>query len=172
MRLSEWRDNAPRKDSMSPKVLGVIDMVLDLFGADPDPECWVAWGDDPGVRYPVLIPSAAGLLVINVRVNVPGEGPRATAKLVRWGRVQLGEFAIEIQGGHRLVNFQVEHTLMRGADEDADVLAAFVRTIYEAIDGPTWAAPVTGTPAPPPSAMKRRRAKSVLQLPAPRESEG
>ena len=50
----------------------------------------------------------AGLVQVNVRVNVPGEGPRTTGKLVRWHRVQVGELSVEIQGGHRLLTFQVE----------------------------------------------------------------
>jgi hypothetical protein len=156
---------------MGPKVLAVIDTALDLFGADPDPDCWVAWGDDPGVRYQVMIPSPAGLQLINVRVHVPGEGPRAAAKLVRWNRLQMGEYGIEIQGGHRMVNVQIEHTILRGRDEEADGLARFVRLIYEAMDGPAWEVGAAPS-APTASAVRRRRGKAILQLPAPKESEG
>ena len=57
----------------------------------------------PGVRYVVLAPTDAGLLQVLVRVNVPGEGPRASAKVIRWNRVQLGELALEMVSGHRLL---------------------------------------------------------------------
>ena len=110
MRWSGWRAKAPFKDSIAPKVLAVVDAALTGLGADPDPECWVVWGDDPSSRYTLLVPTASGLVLVNVRVAVPGEGPRASGKVVRWQRVQLGELAVEIQGGHRLVTFQVEVT--------------------------------------------------------------
>ena len=47
MRLSEWRTRAPHKDSMTPKVIAVIEPVLHRLGAEADPSCWVVWGDDP-----------------------------------------------------------------------------------------------------------------------------
>jgi hypothetical protein len=171
MRLSDWRDAAPRKESMSLKVLSVIDTALDLFGADPDPECWVVWGDDPNVRYSILIPMAFGLLNIAVRVNVPGEGPRAQGKLVRWHKVSTGEFAIEIQGGHRMVNWQLEGHVMRGSDETADSMALFVRSVYDAIDGPAYVTSVPGAADGAGAAPARRRGKTVLRLPAPRGPE-
>ena len=135
MRLRDWRDGAPRKDSMGPKVLSVVDAALDMLGAEPNPDCWVAWGDDPAVRYTMLVPIPAGLLNVNVRVNVPGEGPRAQGKLVRWNRVQSGELSVEVQGGHRLINFQIDNNVLHGKDESADVLSEFVLVVYDAIDG-------------------------------------
>ena len=135
MRLREWRDVAPRKECMGPKVLSVIDEAIALLGAEPNPDCWVAWGDDPTVRYTVLAPIDAGLLAINVRVNVPGEGPRAQGKLVRWNRVQTGELAVEIQGGHRLLNFQIEGLVLRGSDAEAEILSEFVLIVYDGMDG-------------------------------------
>ncbi len=108
MRLSEWRTHAPIKDSVSPKVMAVVESAIETLGAQPDPDCWIVWGDDPAVRYLVFVPIAAGLIQLNVRVMVPGEGPRAAGKVVRWNRVQLGELAVEIQAGHRLVTFQAE----------------------------------------------------------------
>jgi hypothetical protein len=135
MRLSEWRSRAPSKDAMSAKVLPVIEDALAVMAADPDPECWVAWGDDPQVRYTVLVPTGSGLLQISVRVNVPGSGPRASGKLVRWSRVQVGELGIEIHSGHRLVSFQIETLVLQGADALADAIGAFAHTIFAAIDG-------------------------------------
>jgi hypothetical protein len=141
MRLSEWRVKAPFKDSTSPKVLAVVEQAIVPLGADPDPECWIAWGDDPAARYLIYVPTPSGLIQANVRVAVPGEGPRASAKVLRWNRIQLGELAIEIQGGHRLVTFQVENQVLNGADAFADAIAAFAQTLFAAVDGRTLAPP-------------------------------
>ena len=53
MRLSGWVEIAPRPESVTPKVLGVVEPMLVMLGCEPDPPCWVAWGDDPGARYTV-----------------------------------------------------------------------------------------------------------------------
>lgn len=137
MRLSEWRGRSPHKDAMTPKVMAVIDPVLAMLGADADPETWIAFGDDPGVRYLVLVPTLLGLGEVHVRVNVPQEGPRASGKLVRWNRVQIGELSVEMAGGHRILSFQVENQVLRGSDEEADEIAAFARALIAAIDGRT-----------------------------------
>ena len=128
---------------MAEKVLAPARDALALLGAERDPECWIVWGDDPQVRWTLLVPSAAGLVQVNVRVNVPGEGPRAAGKLIRWHRVQIGELSVEIQGGHRLLTFQVESILLHGADAEADAVAAFVEGLFAAMDGrsPTAKAP-------------------------------
>jgi len=135
MRFSEWRDRAPMRDSVGPKVIPVVEAALATLGAERDPECWVAWGDDPAVRYLILAPTPSGLAQLNVRVNVPGEGPRAGGKIVRWARVQLGELGVEIQGGHRLVTFQVDTLVLNGVDEAADRVAAFAQGLFAAVDG-------------------------------------
>jgi hypothetical protein len=114
----------------------------------------VAWGDDPAARYLVLAPTPSGLVQLNVRVNVPGEGPRAGGKIVRWARVQLGELGVEIQGGHRLVTFQVDTLVLNGVDEAADRVAAFAQALFAAIDGrpsASAAGPKRSTPAPRPA---------------------
>lgn len=147
MQFSEWRAKAPNKDAASPKVVAVIEQALVALGADRDPECWVAWGDDPGIRYLVLVPTPAGMLQISVRVMVPGEGPRAAGKVVRWARLQLGELAVEIQGGHRLVTFQVENLVLTGADAVADGISVFAQALFAAVDG-------RGLPPPKPSARR------------------
>jgi hypothetical protein len=134
MRLSEWSDAAPRQNAMTPKVTATIQSALELLGAEPDPECWVAWGEDPTVRYLIFVVTAAGILQVNVRVNVPGEGPRASGKLVRWNRIQIGELAVEIQGGHRLLNFQLEGVLLRGQDDSADDVGEFAQAVFFAMD--------------------------------------
>ena len=61
MRLSDWRSRSPHREAMGPKVLAAVEPVLAALGAEPDPRCWVAWGDDPAVRYLVLVPTPAGL---------------------------------------------------------------------------------------------------------------
>jgi hypothetical protein len=168
VRLSEWRGRSPHKDSMTPKVMAVIEPVVVTLGADPDPDAWIVWGDDPGVRYLVLIPTVLGLAEIHVRVNVPQEGPRASGKLVRWDRVQIGELAIEMAGGHRILSFQVESQVLRGSDDAADEIAAFARSLIAAIDGRT---PPEADRAP--GGRRPRVASSdaaVPQLPAPREA--
>src|SRR6266566_8025641 len=137
MRLSEWRSRAPAKDAGGPKVAAVVDPVLEALGAGPDPPCWVAWGEDPSIRYTILVPTEPGLITSFIRVNVPGEGPRATSKMVRWSRVSIGELAVETQAGHRLLSFQVEQQVLRGADVEADRVAAFALRVIAAIDGRT-----------------------------------
>jgi hypothetical protein len=146
MRLSEWRKRAPSRDSVSPKVQAVVDPALGMLGAPGDPDCWVVWGDDPGVRYMILAPTQSGLIQLNVRVNVAGEGPRASGKVVRWNRVQLGELGLEMQGGHRLISFQVETQVLNGADATADAIAGFAQVLFAAVDG----RPAPATPGTPP----------------------
>ena len=140
---------------MADKVLAPVRDALELLGSERDPEAWIVWGDDPGARWTLLVPSAAGLLQVNVRVNVPGEGPRAAGKLIRWHRVQIGELGVEIQGGHRLLTFQVESILLHGADAEADAVSAFVERLFAAMD--RRAVPAT--------------APDVIALAGPRTSE-
>jgi hypothetical protein len=149
MRLSEWRASSPSKEAGGSKVSAVVDPVIRALGADQDPECWVAWGDEPAVRYTIFLPTAAGLIASFVRVNVPGEGPRASAKLIRWSRVQLGELAVETTADHRLLSFQVEQQVLKGADQKADRIARFALELMAAVDGRVL---------PPESAAKRRSA--------------
>ena len=135
MRLSAWRAAAPRKEAVTAKVAAVVDPVLAAFGVEPDPHCWVAWGDEPSMRYSILVPTDPGLINCFVRVNVSGEGPRATTKLVRWNRVAIGELAVDAQAGHRLLTFQIEGQVLRGVDGEADRVAAFALRVIAAIDG-------------------------------------
>jgi hypothetical protein len=159
MRWSAWRAKAPFKDAVSPNVLTVVDAAMAVLGADADPECWVVWGDDPSSRYSVLAPTPSGLVQVYVRVSVPGEGPRAGGKLIRWQRIQLGELGTEIQGGHRLVTFQVESHVLSGADAVADAIGDFAQILFAAADGRPVPPPATGrkpTTAKTPSATRSR----------------
>ena len=153
MRLSHWRASAPSKDAAGPKVVAVVDPLLAALGAEQDPHSWVVWGEEPGIKHTILVPTDAGLVSCYVRVNVSGEGPRASAKLVRWNRVQIGELAMETSGSHRLLSCQIEGHVIQAADEAADRVAAFALEIFAAMDG-------RPRPEPPPAAPRRRSAGS------------
>jgi hypothetical protein len=148
VRLSAWRTAAPQKAAATAKVAAVVDPVLSALGAEPDPHCWVVWGEEPAVRYSILVPTDAGLIHAFVRVNIAAEGPRTTTKLVRWNRVSIGELSLETQSGHRLLSFQVEGQVLRGVDREADQAAAFALRIIAAIDG---------RPLPPAEDSRTRR---------------
>jgi len=152
MRLSEWAAAAPNRDAASQRVLDVVRPVLAALGAEEDPHAWVLWGEDPAVRYLLLALSPVGLVVCHVRVSVPGEGPRASAKLVRWGRVQVGELDVEAGGGHVLVGVQVEQQVLRAMDAEVDRVSGFVMAVLAAIDG---------RPVPDPDALVGRVAGAV-----------
>jgi hypothetical protein len=147
MRLSDWRAASPSREAAGQKVSALVDPILVALGAPPDPVAWVLWGEEPTVRYTIFVPSPAGLISCYVRVNVVGEGPRAAAKLTRWSRVQIGELAIETQSGHRLLTFQVEQQVLRGADEEADRIGEFAVALFAAIDGRPTPEPAAGRSA-------------------------
>jgi hypothetical protein len=154
MRLSEWGAMAPIPAAAGPNVLAVAEATLATLGATPDPHCWVAWGEDPGVRWVLLAATPAGLVTVHVRVIVLLEGPRAAGKLIRWPRVQLGDVQVEVQGVHRIISATVEGVILRGVDAEADAVGAFLQGVFAAIDGrpsPVPPAPSTAAPAPPPS---------------------
>jgi len=134
MRLSEWRKTAPNKEALSGKVMAMLRPVLEDLGAGSDAECWVAWGDDPETRYFVLAPTDAGLISVAVRLTGV-DGPRATAKLIRWTKVSVSELSLESSGGHRLVAVQVESLVLKGIDDEADRICEFVRGLIAGIDG-------------------------------------
>ena len=148
MRLSAWQAAAPVSDAVSAKVSAVLDTVLATLGAAADPHAWIVWGDEPAARYTVMVPTDVGLISVHVRVNVPGEGPRAAAKLIRWPKLQVGELAIDVHTGHRVLNFQVDGQVLNGADAMADHIAKFALVLIAAIDGRPWPSlEVPGDPA-------------------------
>ena len=166
MRLSEWRTRAPHKDSMAPKVLAVIEPVLTSLGAEADPSAWIVWGEDPGVRYVVLAPTDAGLLQVLVRVNVPGEGPRASAKVIRWTRIQVGELGLEMVSGRRMLGFQVENHILRGTDGEGDALASFALELFARIDGRPFTPPAAKRGRSAAGARSTAAAKAGVRKPA------
>ncbi len=135
MRLSGWRLKAPNKDGINPKVLETVGTILTGLGAEADPHGWLTWGDDTGGRWSLMAPCPAGLAIVNVRAGSPQEGPRASGRLVRWPKVQIGELAVETERGHRLVMFQVEGQPIRGADDGADEVAGFAALVLAGVDG-------------------------------------
>jgi|SRR5450759_2764924 hypothetical protein len=135
MRLSHWRATAPNPESLGATVESAVVAVLTSLGAEPDPDCWILWGDDPTVRWFLMAPTRAGLLEVNVRVNVTQEGPRAAGKLVRWSRVQIGDFQVEAPSGHRLLSFQIESHVLHAVDAECEAMAAFIQGIFAAVDG-------------------------------------
>jgi hypothetical protein len=150
VRLSEWRATAPAREAVAAKVIAVVEPVLATLGSEKDPECWVAWGDEPNVRWVILAPTDAGLVTLTVRVNIPQEGPRAGGKLIRWSRVQLGELTVEMQAGHRLTSANLEGVVLRGVDVDADRIGAFLQVVFAAMDG----RPAPARPGPAPRARR------------------
>jgi hypothetical protein len=135
MRLSGWRAKAPGKDGLNQKVLDSVGSILASLGTDADPHCWISWGDETGSRWTLMAPCAAGLAAVNVRAGGAGEGSRASGRLIRWSKVQVGELAAETERGHRLVMFQVEGQPIRGTDDDADHVAAFAGLTLAGLEG-------------------------------------
>jgi hypothetical protein len=170
MLLSEWRKTAPNRESMSNKVFAALKPVLADLGADGDPSSWVLWGDDPEFRYSVLVPTPAGLIVAAVRLGGGPEGIRVTGKLVRWGKLAVGELSVESAGGHRIVATQVEGLVLKGTDEEADQICGFVRGLLAGIDGRAESqvgAPVYIAAAPPAMAPYAVPTVRVGAVPAP-----
>ena len=160
MQLGEWRKTAPNRESMSNAVLSVLRPVLSDLGADTDPECWVQWGEDPEVRYQVMVPTRAGLISTAVRVNTGTDGPRAAGKLIRWARLQLSELSLESAGGHRIVAVQVEGQVLKGTDAEADRICEFVRGLIAAVDGRDWQFSWAGATSQVEPALTQRAAVS------------
>jgi hypothetical protein len=163
MRLSEWRVTARGHRVMTARVAAAYEPALAVLGAPADPVAFVAWGDDPDTRYTIMAASDGGLIIVNVRVNVPQEGPRAAGKLVRWSRVQTGELAVEAHHGHRYLTAQVEGYILQGVDDSADQIGAWVAHVFARIDGrvsdgaAATTARRTRTPKPGASSRASRR---------------
>lgn len=161
MRLSEWRAQPPVRDALGPKIMAVVSPVLGVFGVEDDPHAWVQWGDDPASKYSILVPIPGGLVVVAIRANLAGSGPRATAKVVRWSRLQMGELAVETEGPHRMISFQIESFVLRGPDETADAIGRFALVLLAAVEGRPW---------PPFDAPGRRRTSA--RAGAPKRAQG
>jgi hypothetical protein len=137
MRLSEWRAKAPVREALGTRTMAVVTPVLGVTGVEDDPHAWVQWGDDPGTKYTIFVPITSGLVIVSVR-NLGETGYRAAAKTVRWPRVQLGDLSVETEGPHRMVSFQLESMVIRGADDTADSIGRFALVVYAAIQGQPW----------------------------------
>jgi hypothetical protein len=164
MRWSEWRLRPPVKEAAAPRVVAAVGAVLGTLGADPDGECWVVWGNDAMIKWSMFMPMPAGLVALSVR-PASQDGPRVSGKVVRWARVQVGEFSVEYQAGHRVVGVSVEGVVLQGADVEADAIGAFLNGLYASIDGRA---------APPPIARdvsSRRAGRGKGARPALPETE-
>lgn len=153
MRLSEWRAKAPVRDALGPRIMAVVGPVLGVLAVEDDPHAWVLWGDDPASRFTIYVPTPPGLVAVSVRTTVvgpTGATPRASAKMIRWSRLQVGELDVETEGAHRMTGFQIESTVLRGADDAADAVGRFALVVLAAIEGRPWPAfdaPVRRRPA-------------------------
>ena len=181
MRLSDWRATPQGQKVMTDKVVAAYGPAMAVLGSGPDPISHVVWGDDPDRRYLILAAGEAGLVIVNVRVNVPQEGPRAAAKLVRWSRVQVGELSVEAHHGHRHVTSQIESTVLQGTDEDADEIGAFVAHVLARIDGratkvsgalsPAEADPASAAEEDGPDDQNRRSVSSLVPIELPASTD-
>jgi hypothetical protein len=174
MRLSDWQASLRGQKLMTGKVAVAFEPALALLGAGLDSDAYVAWGDDPEVHYSMLVIGDAGLIIVVVRVNVPLEGPRASAKVVRWGRVAIGELAVEVQRGHRQATAQIESYILKGVDDEADRIGAFVGHILMRIDGRIGTTPPRqGTRQPKEKQNVRSDSALVpIELPASSSEDG
>jgi hypothetical protein len=157
---------------MSSGVLAVLKPVLADLGAEDDPECWVAWGEDPDLRYPVMVGTLSGLVFVTVRANGGEEGPRATGKLIHWSRMQLSELSVEAAGGHRLVAVQVEGQVLKGVDEQADMICEFVLGLIAGIDGRTATPVFAVVPGMPVYAAPAQAAVASTAAPKAAKAKG
>jgi len=135
MRLSGWRTRAPGRGGIDQKVIDPVGAILSALGADPDAHSWVTFGDESGSRWTLMAPCPAGLAAVNVRPGGAGEGSRASGRLIRWSKVQVGELAAETERGHRVVMFQLEGQPIRGVDDSAEEVAAFAALVLAGVEG-------------------------------------
>ncbi len=185
MRLEEWKGIAPSPGCLSKDVLDILTPVLVALGAEPDPECWVLWGDDFEVRYSLLAPTPAGLVVAAIRLASSMEGPRVSGKLVRWSKLTVGEMSLESSGGRRIVAVQVENLVLKGTDEEADRICRFCVGLLAGIDGRAYvlapavsvatapvAVPAAAAPEAPAAAPATSTKGPVKALPSPLDRAG
>ena len=130
MRLSDWMAAAPSSQATHDRVAAAYRPALRALGVADDSLAYVVWGDEPEVRFMILAATDAGLATVNVRVNVPGEGPRAAGRLVRWSRVQVGELQVEAHHGRRYVSAQLEGMVLQGVDDAADEVGAWMAEVF------------------------------------------
>jgi hypothetical protein len=172
MRLSDWQATLRGQKLMTGKVALAFEPALALLGEGMESDGYVAWGDDPDVHYSILVVGEAGLIIVVVRVNVPQEGPRASAKVIRWGRVSIGELAVDVQRGRRQATAQIESYILKGVDEDADLIGAFIGAVLTRIDGRVPAQRSKGGAASRKPNVRSDSALVSIELPAGSTEEG
>ena len=139
MRVNDWRATPEGGRHLTDRLVALIDPVAHALGAESDTACHVVWGDQPDARFQVLLATDAGLAILNVRVNVPQEGPRVSGRLVRWGRVQAGEVTIEAHSGHAQVSAQFEGQVLQGLDAAGERIAEWMIEVYRRVERGTGA---------------------------------
>ncbi len=139
MRFDDWRATPEGERHLTERLVALIDPVSRVLGVGTETACHVVWGDQPPARFQVLLATEAGLAVLNVRVNVPQEGPRISGRLVRWGRVQAGEVTIEAHSGHAQVSAQFEGQVLQGLDTAGERIAEWMIEVYRRVERATGA---------------------------------
>ncbi len=89
------------------------------------------------MKYSILASSLGGLIAVAVRPIGGEEGPRATGKLVRWSKLSISELSVEASGGHRMVAVQVDSHVLKGFDDNADLICEFVRGLIAGVENRT-----------------------------------
>ena len=182
MRLSEWRAASPSKEAGGAKVAATVDPVLRSLGAEHGSGLLGRVGRRTGRSlHDLRSDRGRPHHVLSSGSTSPARARGRAAKLIRWSRVQLGELAIETQGGHRILSFQVEQQVLQGADDKADRIARFApaSSSQRSTAGrsprsrPRSAAP-TAKPPRPAAAAKPKSAKATSGRPAaaPRAARG
>ena len=128
MRLSEWRAKAPAREALGPKVMAVLGPVLGVLGVEDDPQVWVLWGEDPSTKFSIYAPTLGGLAIVVVRPNrgasAPGQSRRSSV-----GRASRSASSRSRPRAHRMISFQVDAAVLRGADAVADAIGRFALSV-------------------------------------------
>ena len=136
MRLSGWRARAPHKDcDLAPGPVG-------RRGGAPDARRRLRTPNagSPGATIPASGTSSSRRRPAGWSSSTSGSTSRARVRAPA-ARSSAGtgsssaSSGVEIQGGHRLVAFQVESQVLNGVDVVADDIAAFAQALFAAVDG-------------------------------------
>ena len=171
VRLSDWRAAAPRKDSMAPKVTGTIEAALSMLGRRRRPGVLGGVGRRSG--HPLL----------DLRAKRPRAWPRSTSGSTSPARARgprasssagtASSSASSRSRSRAATGWSTSRsraTSFAAPTTDADVVAEFVMTLYDAVDGRT-APPPAASAAGPAQAKAKRRGKPVPLLPPPKGAE-
>ena len=174
MRLSDWRGRAPTRTPRHPRSSPSSRPILATLGREPDPDCWIVWGDDPGRPLPRVRADRRRPPPGPRPGQRPQEGPRASAQARPLEpRPDRRARRSRSRRATACVSFQVEGQVLRGSDDDADAIAAFALRLFAAIDGrpsPRGADEQAREPARP-AADRPRSGAASRRAAAPRVAE-